>query len=237
MKALILVDLQNDFCPGGALQVNEGDKIIPLINDLQEEFDLVIATQDWHPNDHMSFASNHPGKRAGESVDLEGLQQVLWPDHCVQGSKGAEFVPLLNREKIERVFQKGTDKWIDSYSAFYKPEQMSALKGRRAGAFEGIGAEIRLVYDAAQLSYMQTGLAEFGDLDDIARMAPATVVSAVVRGGPARKPSRGPFIRRCKQRAFRRSPGVRAGRLTVALVLHRTGTDYLPLTRETRACP
>jgi len=119
MKALILVDLQNDFCPGGALQVKEGDKIIPLINDLQKQFDLVVATQDWHPHDHMSFASNHPGKRAGESVDLEGLQQVLWPDHCVQGSKGAEFVPTFNREKIERVFQKGTDKWIDSYSAFF----------------------------------------------------------------------------------------------------------------------
>jgi len=119
MKALILVDLQNDFCPGGALQVKEGDKIIPLINDLQKQFDLVVATQDWHPHDHMSFASNHPGKRAGESVDLEGFQQVLWPDHCVQGSKGAEFVPTFNREKIERVFQKGTDKWIDSYSAFF----------------------------------------------------------------------------------------------------------------------
>ena len=104
MKALILVDLQNDFCPGGALQVNEGDKIIPLINDLQKQFDLVVATQDWHPHDHMSFASNHPGKRAGESVDLEGFQQVLWPDHCVQGSKGAEFVPTFNRRKAFGTF-------------------------------------------------------------------------------------------------------------------------------------
>ena len=119
MKALILVDLQNDFCPGGALPVKEGDKVIPMINDLQTKFDLVVATQDWHPPGHLSFASNHPGKSVGDSIDLKGLPQVLWPDHCVQGSKGAEFVSTFNRERIERVFQKGTDKWIDSYSAFF----------------------------------------------------------------------------------------------------------------------
>ena len=118
MKALILVDLQNDFCPGGTLAVREGDKIIPLINDLQKRFDLVVATQDWHPQDHGSFASSHK-KKVGEMIVLNGLEQVLWPDHCVQGSPGAEFVPGFDTSKIERVFKKGTDPKIDSYSCFF----------------------------------------------------------------------------------------------------------------------
>ncbi len=118
MKALIIVDVQNDFCPGGALAVREGNQIVPLINVLQKHFDLVVATQDWHPKDHLSFASNH-NKKVGDSVSLDGLQQILWPDHCVQGSKGAEFVPTLNMEKVERVFQKGVDRRIDSYSGFF----------------------------------------------------------------------------------------------------------------------
>ena len=118
MKALILVDIQNDFCPGGALPVKEGDKIVPMVNKLQEKFDLIVATQDWHPKDHKSFASNH-GKKPGEVIDLNGLEQILWPDHCVQGSMGAEFVPGLRTEKIARIFQKGTDPEIDSYSGFY----------------------------------------------------------------------------------------------------------------------
>jgi nicotinamidase/pyrazinamidase len=119
MKALILVDLQNDFCPGGALAVREGDQIISLINQLQEQFDLVVATQDWHPPDHLSFASNHPDKKPGEVISLNGLPQVLWPDHCVQGSRGADFVPGLDMKKVARVFRKGTDKSIDSYSGFF----------------------------------------------------------------------------------------------------------------------
>lgn len=118
MKALILVDLQNDFCPGGALAVREGDKIIPLINELQERFDLVVATQDWHPKNHKSFASNHD-KKIGELIKLEGLDQILWPDHCVQNSKGADLVTALQTKKIDRIFQKGTDTKIDSYSGFF----------------------------------------------------------------------------------------------------------------------
>ena len=90
MKALIAVDLQNDFCPGGALPVKEGDKIVPLINSLQEKFELVVATQDWHPPDHLSFASNH-NRKVGEVICLDGIDQILWPDHCVQGTPGAEF--------------------------------------------------------------------------------------------------------------------------------------------------
>ena len=119
MKALILVDLQNDFCPGGALAVAEGDRVIAVANALQKKFDLVAATQDWHPKDHGSFASNHPGKIPGDVVDLHGIQQILWPDHCVQGSRGAEFHPKLDRSGINRIIQKGTDKTIDSYSTFY----------------------------------------------------------------------------------------------------------------------
>ena len=119
MKALILVDLQNDFCLGGALAVNEGNKVIPIANQLMDKFDLVIATQDWHPADHGSFAANHLWHYPGEVIDLNGLQQVLWPIHCVNASFGAEFHKDLKTEKITTIFQKGTDKGIDSYSGFF----------------------------------------------------------------------------------------------------------------------
>ena len=118
MNALIIVDLQNDFCPGGSLPVKDGDKIVSLINELQKQFNLVVATQDWHPKDHGSFASNHKMK-PGEIIELNGLQQILWPDHCVQGSKGAEFVKGLDLSHVDKIFQKGTDKNIDSYSGFF----------------------------------------------------------------------------------------------------------------------
>lgn len=119
MTALILVDLQNDFCPGGALAVAEGDQTIPIANQLMDRFDLIVATQDWHPIKHESFGVHHPHHQVGEVIDLHGLPQVLWPIHCVQGSFGAEFVPELNRSKIDRVFVKGTDASIDSYSGFF----------------------------------------------------------------------------------------------------------------------
>lgn len=119
MQALILVDLQNDFLPGGALAVPEGDRVIPVANCLQEAFGRVIATKDWHPEDHGSFASQHPGHEVGEVIELHGLDQILWPDHCVQGTPGAEFAPGLETRRVEKVFYKGTDRQIDSYSAFY----------------------------------------------------------------------------------------------------------------------
>ena len=119
MNALILVDLQNDFCPGGALPVPEGDQVIAVANDVQRHFQLVVATQDWHPPDHGSFAANHPGKRPGDVIQLAGLSQVLWPVHCVQGTPGAEFHPRLDRSAIARVFRKGTDPTIDSYSGIF----------------------------------------------------------------------------------------------------------------------
>lgn len=119
MKALVIVDVQNDFLPGGSLAVPSGDKIIPVINELQKNFDLVIATQDWHPEDHMSFASCHTGKKPFDSIILNGLEQTLWPDHCIRGSAGAEFPAQLNTGKIAAVFRKGMDPWTDSYSGFF----------------------------------------------------------------------------------------------------------------------
>lgn len=119
MQALIIVDVQNDFLPGGALEVKDGDKIIPYINELQNNFNLVIATQDWHPANHKSFAINHPNKNIGEFINLNGLQQILWPVHCVQNSKGAEFAETLNQKKIEKIFVKGTKPQIDSYSGYF----------------------------------------------------------------------------------------------------------------------
>ncbi|MGV3539780.1 MAG: bifunctional nicotinamidase/pyrazinamidase [Rufibacter sp.] len=119
MKALLLIDIQNDFIPGGALAVPDGDAIIPLVNSLQPHFDLVVATQDWHPARHKSFASQHPGKHLFETVELQGLEQVLWPDHCVQGTAGAEFSPALDMSRVEAIFRKGTNPEIDSYSGFY----------------------------------------------------------------------------------------------------------------------
>ncbi len=121
MKALIIVDIQNDFLPGGALAVNKGDEIIPVINKLQQSnyFDLVVATQDWHPKNHGSFASNHSGKKPFDKIILEGLEQILWPDHCVQGTPGADLPENLNVKKIEAIFRKGMDKNVDSYSGFF----------------------------------------------------------------------------------------------------------------------
>src|SRR5205809_2292498 len=108
-QALILVDLQNDFVPGGALAVPQGDAVISVANRLQEKFDLIVATQDWHPADHGSFAANHPGKKVGDVIDLNGLSQILWPVHCVQNTSGAEFVRGLKLDRVTKVFQKGID--------------------------------------------------------------------------------------------------------------------------------
>ncbi len=118
-QALILVDLQNDFLPGGALGVPGGDEVIPIANGLIEDFGIVAATQDWHPADHGSFAVNHPGGQLFEQVDLHGLPQTLWPIHCVQETAGAELAPGLDTRRITRVFKKGTNAHIDSYSGFY----------------------------------------------------------------------------------------------------------------------
>ena len=117
--ALIVVDVQNDFMPGGALAVPRGGEVVPVINRLMTQFNPVVATQDWHPSDHLSFASNHPGRRVGEVIPLNDLDQILWPVHCVQHTPGARFVPALNTECFTAVFQKGIDREFDSYSGLY----------------------------------------------------------------------------------------------------------------------
>jgi nicotinamidase/pyrazinamidase len=119
MNALILVDLQNDFLPGGALPVPDGDAVIPIANRVQGAFDLIVATQDWHPANHGSFAPNHPGRKPGDLGELGGLPQVLWPVHCVQNTGGAAFAPGLETRRVTRIFPKGTDPTIDSYSGFF----------------------------------------------------------------------------------------------------------------------
>jgi len=123
MRAFILVDIQNDFCPGGALEVPGGDEIIPVVNALQKKFELVVATGDWHPPGHVSFASTH-GKKVGETIRTNGIEQVLWPDHCVQNTWGAEFRSGLDTSGISRVFLKGTDPQIDSYSGFFDNQHL-----------------------------------------------------------------------------------------------------------------
>jgi len=136
MRALILVDLQNDFMPGGALPVREGDLVVPLANQLMVRFPLVVATQDWHPANHGSFAVNRPGAKPGDVVDLHGLPQVLWPVHCVQDTPGAAFHRDLDVKRIVQVFRKGTDPLVDSYSGFFDNGRRKAtglgefLKGR-----------------------------------------------------------------------------------------------------------
>ncbi|MGB4705492.1 MAG: bifunctional nicotinamidase/pyrazinamidase [Candidatus Saccharicenans sp.] len=164
MKALIVVDLQNDFLPGGSLAVPRGDEIIPLVNKIQEKFDLVVATQDWHPKNHLSFASNHPGKQPFEVINLNGIEQVLWPDHCVQGEKGALFSRNFDDRRVEAIFRKGTDPSIDSYSGFFDNGRKKStgladyLRGR--GVLQlyvcGLAAEFCVLYtalDAIELGF------------------------------------------------------------------------------------
>jgi len=119
MTALILVDLQHDFMPGGALGVPDGNQVVPVANQVQPLFGLVVATRDWHPPDHGSFAAQHPGRKPGDVIELGGQPQILWPVHCVQNTPGAALVAALDTRRIDRIFYKGTDPTIDSYSAFF----------------------------------------------------------------------------------------------------------------------
>jgi nicotinamidase/pyrazinamidase len=119
MKALIVVDIQNDFCPGGALAVADGDEVVPVANRLLSRFSCAVATQDLHPRAHLSFAANHPGHNTYDVIDLEGLSQVLWPVHCVTGTHGSAFHPDLAIAHLSAIVPKGTDPHIDSYSGFF----------------------------------------------------------------------------------------------------------------------
>jgi len=164
MKALLIVDIQNDFLPGGALAVPAGDEIIETVNALQACFPLVVATQDWHPAGHGSFASAHEGKNAFETTMLGSLEQVLWPDHCVQSTKGAGLTESLSQNAIEAIFRKGTDPGIDSYSGFFDNEKLkdtglgAYLKGRNVTQvfIAGLAGDFCVAYtalDALELGF------------------------------------------------------------------------------------
>lgn len=126
VKALVVVDVQNDFVPGGALAVPKGNEVVPVINKLLAEYELVVATKDFHPKGHVSFASRHAGYKVGDRVELESGTQRLWPDHCVQGTPGAEFAQGLTSSKFAKVFEKGKDVNVDSYSALFDNDQRRA---------------------------------------------------------------------------------------------------------------
>jgi nicotinamidase/pyrazinamidase len=124
--ALLIIDVQNDFCPGGSLAVPEGDEVIPVINSISSAFPFVVATRDWHPAGHISFASTHSGKEPMETTTVDGIEQILWPEHCVQGSEGAAFRQGLDTRPVNLVLHKGTKQGLDSYSAFFENDKSTA---------------------------------------------------------------------------------------------------------------
>ena len=154
--ALLVIDVQNDFCPGGALAVEDGDAVVPLINQLIPRFDVCVFTQDWHPPSHSSFASSHDGKAPFEFVELSYGEQVLWPDHCVQGSAGAEFHADLNQAGAELVIRKGYNPALDSYSAFFENDHETPTgltgylrtRGVRRVLLAGLATDFCVAYSA-----------------------------------------------------------------------------------------
>jgi nicotinamidase/pyrazinamidase len=154
--ALLVIDLQNDFCPGGKLAVAGGDEIVPIVNRLVERFVHVLLTQDWHPPGHRSFASAHPGRKPSETIDMPYGKQTLWPDHCVQGTTGAAFHPALSRSRAELILRKGYRPDIDSYSAFYENDRATPtglagyLNERGFGRlyFVGLATDFCVAYSA-----------------------------------------------------------------------------------------
>lgn len=166
-EALIVIDVQNDFCPGGALAVTGGDEIVPGINALMGEFQTIVLTQDWHPANHLSFADNHPGAAPFSLTDMPYGKQVLWPAHCVQGSPGAAFHPGLATDPAQMVIRKGFRPEIDSYSAFFENDRTSPtglegyLKSRGVTTLTlvGLATDFCVAYsalDAAQLGFRAT---------------------------------------------------------------------------------
>jgi nicotinamidase/pyrazinamidase len=165
--ALVVIDVQNDFCPGGALAVAGGDEVVPLINALSRDFEHVILTQDWHPSGHSSFASSHGGKKPFETITMPYGEQTLWPDHCIQGTDGADFHPGLEWTRAELVLRKGFRKAIDSYSAFYEndhntPTGLAGYLGERGISqitLAGLATDYCVAYsalDAARLGFKVT---------------------------------------------------------------------------------
>jgi len=175
MNALIIVDMQNDFVEGGALAVAGGRELVPVINRLQPHFDLVIATQDWHPANHGSFAANHPGRKTFDAIELGGLPQTLWPVHCVQNTPGADFVPGLDRNRWAAVFQKGTDPEIDSYSGLFD-------NGKRRATGLGDFLKERGVDQVHVLGLATDYCVKFTALDAVALGFKTTLIEDASRG-------------------------------------------------------
>lgn len=194
MRALIVVDLQVDFCPGGALAVAGGDEILGSVNALMAEHDAVVLTQDWHPADHSSFAGNHPGARPFGTVAMPYGEQVLWPAHCVIGSEGAAFHPGLDLDRADLILRKGFRREIDSYSAFFDNDHRTAtgldgyLRARGVSriTFVGLALDFCVAWsalDAARLGYDVTvleGAARAIDLDGSLEEARGALVEAGV---------------------------------------------------------
>ncbi len=163
MKALLIIDIQNDFLPGGSLEVKEGDLIISKINEIISNYDLVIATKDWHPENHVSFASNHEGKNVGDLINVNGFNQILWPDHCIQDSHGAKFPKELNCNKIDKIIYKGTDSDVDSYSGFNdnakdtSTELSNFLKDKRIDKLDCVGLATEYCVKYTALDAIQEG--------------------------------------------------------------------------------
>ena len=164
---LLVVDVQRDFCPGGALAVPEGDQVVPVINELSRQFAHVVLTQDWHPPGHLSFASSHAGKNPMERIELPYGEQILWPDHCVQGGPGAEFHPDLDVARCELILRKGYHPEIDSYSAFFENDHETPTglagylreRGLRRVFLVGLATDICVAYsavDARRLGFEAT---------------------------------------------------------------------------------
>ncbi len=143
-KALVVVDIQNDFCPGGALEVTQGDEIIPIVNRIMISFNKIIATQDWHPQNHQSFASNNEGSAPYDVINLGVTEQVLWPDHCIMGTTGSEFHKDLHTDHFDLIIRKGQHREIDSYSGFLENDKITETGLR--GYLQGL--ELKTIYIA-----------------------------------------------------------------------------------------
>ena len=166
-EALLVIDVQNDFCPNGALAVAGGDTIVQPINAAMDKFDIVILTQDWHPKNHKSFASSHENKKPFDIVEMSYGDQVLWPDHCIQGSMGAGFYPDLNHQRADAIIRKGSNLAVDSYSAFYENDKVTPtglhgyLKNREVTELTlvGLATDFCVAFsalDAKKLGYVVT---------------------------------------------------------------------------------
>jgi len=194
-QALIVIDMQNDFCPGGALEVPEGDSIVPAINKLMDDFASVILTQDWHPAGHSSFASGHEGMAPFEMIEMPYGGQVLWPDHCVQGSEGAAFHADLDTTRADMILRKGFRAQIDSYSAFFENDRQTPTglhgylqeRGISHLTMAGLATDFCVAYsamDGARLGYdvvVREGLCRAIDLDGSLEAAMGVMKDAGVR--------------------------------------------------------